>query len=297
MREKFLDQRLSAKRLAMIELANSILVEYSRQGYRLTLRQLYYQLVAGDYIPNRVQEYSKLSSTMVAARMNGLTDWNFIEDRIRKPYLQYYVAGIEDALEDTIEQYKLDRQNGQSNYIEIWTEKDAVSNILKRVSEYFHIRLMVNRGYSSCSAMYDASKRFIARANADQPTYVLYVGDHDPSGLDMLRDIRERTGTFTLYKDVFFRIVHVALTMEQIEEYQPPANPAKTSDPRAAWYISQFGETSWELDALRPNVLEQLVRDAVVERLDNDQFTHMIDQENEDKENLEQIIEELKDKE
>lgn len=222
--------------------------------------------------------------------MNGLIDWNHIEDRIRKPYLEYAVDSVSEAIDDTIRYYKLHRQKKQRIHIEIWTEKDAVSNILKRVSEYFHIRLMINRGYSSCSAMYDTAKRMLQAADKYGCT-ILYVGDHDPSGLDMLRDIRERLEEFEVCD---FEVIPVALTMKQIKQYDPPPNPAKQSDPRAGWYIEKYGTASWELDALRPDVLEQIVKDAVLKYLDVDLFNKMLDKEASDKKKLQKIIDEVK---
>lgn len=287
MKEAFRSQRITPARGERIEQANSILEEYGEQGYRLTLRQLYYQLVARAFIPNNVREYAKLSQTMVLGRMNGLTDWRMIEDRIRTPYLTYAVDSIKEALEETVGYYKRNRQEGQLTHIEIWTEKDAVSNILKRVSEYYHIKLMVNRGYSSCSAMYDASKRMLVSGN---PAKILYVGDYDPSGLDMLRDIRERLEEFGVED---FEVIPVALTMEQIKQYNPPPNPAKIKDPRAGWYLAEHGNQSWELDALSPEALEQIVRDAVIEQLDEAAFEEMLEQENVDKERLRKLIEEV----
>jgi hypothetical protein len=286
MKEAFKSQRISGARQALIGYANQILEEYAEQGYRLTLRQLYYQLVAANIIPNRVQEYSKLSSTMVTARMCGLTDWDFLEDRLRVPYLEYAVSDVPEALQDIINQYKRDRQEGQPYCIEVWTEKDAVSNILKRVTKWFHVRLMVNRGYSSCSAMYRAAQRF-KRLEESVNVKILYVGDHDPSGLDMLRDIRERLYEFDAGN---FELVHVALTLDQIEEFEPPPNPAKISDPRAAWYISEHGYDSWELDALSPGDLERIVRAAVEEYLDKETFDAVLKEERDDIEQLHSFV-------
>lgn len=288
MKEQFRTNRIRPERQIMIDAVNTILQDYYGQGYRLTLRQLYYQLVAKGTIPNSVKEYSKLSQTCVIGRMNGLLDWYMIEDRIRVPYLEYYVNSPEEAIEDTLRHYKLNRQEGQPNHIEIWTEKDAVSNILKRVSEEFHVRLMVNRGYSSCSAMYETHKRF---SKVDQDQIILYVGDHDPSGLDMLRDIRERLDEFGAED---FQLIPVALTMAQIKKHRPPPNPAKISDPRAGWYINQFGDMSWELDALSPKVLEAVVKVALIGYLDVSQYDHMVGQEDRDKIKLKDIINQLK---
>ena len=290
MKLAFRTQRITPKRAEQIERANAILEEYAEQGYRLTLRQLYYQLVARDMVPNAVREYTKLSETCVIGRMNGLIDWYAMEDRLRKPYLTYAVGSIEEAIEDTISQYKRDRQEGQPCNIEIWTEKDAVSNILKRVSEHYHTRLMVNRGYTSCSAMYEAHNR-VQDAPNDDGSVILYVGDHDPSGLDMLRDIEDRLEEFGVGGR--FKIVPVALTMEQIKKYDPPPNPAKISDPRAGWYIREFGDMSWELDALKPEVLEKIVKRAVLAHLDSEKFGDMLEEEDADKDILRGMLEKL----
>jgi len=290
MKLAFREQRITPKRAEQIERANAILEEYAKQGYRLTLRQLYYQLVARDLVPNEVREYSKLSETCVIGRMCGLIDWDAMEDRLRKPYLTYAVDSIEEAIEDTISQYKRNRQEGQSYNIEIWTEKDAVSNILKRVSIHYHVRLMVNRGYTSCSAMYEAYNR-VEDAEADKGSVILYVGDHDPSGLDMLRDIEDRLREFGAGGQ--FKVVPVALTAAQINKYKPPPNPAKISDPRAGWYIREFGDMSWELDALPPEVLEKIVKKAVLVHLDSDVFDGMLVQEQADKDKLRSLLKSL----
>lgn len=274
-----------------IDTINDILFEYGKQGYRLTLRQLYYQLVSRGIIANKIQEYSKLSSILVISRMNGLTDWEMIEDRLRTPYIQYYVSGIEGAIKDTIDQYKLDRQHGQKNYIEIWTEKDAVSNVLKRISNKYHVKLVINRGYSSCSAMYDAYNRILEMEAMGKTTKILYVGDHDPSGLDMLRDIEERLNEFGIRN---FDLVPVALSMEQINELKPPPNPAKITDPRAKWYIAEYGQKSWELDALKPSILYKIVEKALLKRIDIEKYDTMLMKEISDKDKLSTYLKKLK---
>lgn len=284
MKQKFRDQKITAYRASLIGEANEILEEYKEQGYRLTLRQLYYQLVARGLISNEVREYSKLSKTLVIGRMNGLIDWNVIEDRLRTPYLTYSVDSIHEAMQDTINYYKLDRQEGQFFHIELWTEKDAVSNILKKSSQYFHIRLLVNRGYSSCSAMYEAYRRM---TQVEKPIFIIYIGDFDPSGLDMIRDINDRLDEFGV-KD--FNVLHIALTMDQIEKYRPPPNPAKITDPRANWYISEHGDKSWELDALKPDILHEITQNSILANLDILQFKKILNKEEQDKAKLKRMI-------
>lgn len=282
---------LNPANVAQLHIINEIVDEYAAEGYRLTLRQLYYQLVSRDIIANNVRQYAKLSDLLVKGRMAGVVDWDAIEDRIRRPNLPYEVSGISGALDDTVEQYRLDRQAGQDTYIELWVEKDALSGVLKRVTHHYHINLMVNRGYSSCTAMHDAFER-IERAEADGKTgTILYLGDHDPSGLDMVRDIEARLNEFGVHPEV----VAIGLTMAQIRKYNPPPNPAKVTDPRAKAYIAEHGRTSYEVDALNPKVLHALVKKNVEERIDMDKFNEQVEQEESDKEKLRDIARRFED--
>lgn len=281
MKEQFDEKlRLSAENKTMLSQINQILEEYAKDDYILTLRQLYYQLVSKDIIPNNDKEYGKLSNILKKGRMAGIVDWASIEDRVRQPKYPYFVHGINDAVNDTIQQYRLDRMKGQERNIEIWIEKDALSNVFYRVSSKYHIKLMINRGYSSISALYDAYRRL---KNDD---VILYFGDHDPSGLDMVRDINERLHDFGLFVD----IIPVALNMEQINKFNPPPNPAKITDPRAKWYIEKYGKTSWELDALPPKELINLAENAVNEIIDIDKYKEVLSKEKEDIKKLKEFL-------
>lgn len=278
--EKLRLNNANKRKLAIIE---GILSEYLDDGYKLTLRQLYYQLVSRGIIPNEKQEYQKLSNLLKKGRMAGVVDWNAIEDRIRVPKLPYWVHDIQDALDDTVSSYRLNRMQGQENNIEVWVEKDALSSILYRVTSKYHIRLMVNRGYSSVTAMHDASRRL------SEGDTILYFGDHDPSGLDMIRDIEDRLGEFG--KPI--NVVQVALNMEQIRLYEPPPNPTKVSDPRAGWYLEEYGETSWELDALPPEVLTKLLTENIESRIDLDKYHKMVKREREEVEIIRRFAEQF----
>lgn len=281
MKEQFdFKLRLSKANEKMLETINTILEAYQDEGYVLTLRQLYYQLVSRDIIPNNDKEYAKISNILKKGRMSGIVDWSSIEDRVRVPKRPYYAHSIEDALHDVTQQYRLDRMKTQENRVEIWIEKDALSNVVSRVSEKYHLRLMVNRGYSSVSAMYDAYKRL------NDGDTILYFGDHDPSGMDMIRDVRERLEEFGLE----INVKPVALNMEQIRQFQPPPNPAKITDPRAKWYIKEYGQTSWELDALPPKELIRLTEEAVLQNIDIDSFNKVMDQEAQDILKIKRII-------
>lgn len=279
MREKFNELRVTQASLEKLETVNDIIEEYGASGYRLTLRQLYYQLVSRDIIPNQSNEYDKLGILLVKGRMAGVVDWSAIEDRLRRPQVPYSVLDKAAALYDTVEQYRLNRQSGQDNYIEVWVEKDALSGVILRKTDHYHIRLMVNRGYSSASAMYVASKRFLRAESNGQNPVILYLGDHDPSGLDMIRDVIDRLWNFGVEVDVR----HIALTMPQIEELDPPPNPAKLTDPRGTGYVEEFGAVSWEVDAISPERLHEILDENIQDLMDMDLFESMIAVEDEDK--------------
>jgi len=244
--------KVNEKKLVMV---NNIIAEYRNQGYRLTLRQLYYQLVSRDIIPNKLSEYAKLSTLLTKGRMAGIVDWDAIEDRLRVPDKPSSWSSPQEIVDAVAKQYRRDRMFGQSTHIEVWVEKDALSGVLKRITHKYGVHLMVNRGYSSTTAMHDSYQRFLDAWREDKSVLILYFGDHDPSGIDMVRDIRDRVETFVkgseeneeqyddTYFDDMFEMRRCALTQKQIKEFNPPPNPTKMTDTRAEWYIKEYGHT------------------------------------------------------
>ena len=248
-------------------------------GHMLTLRQLYYRLVKDNIIKNEISSYRKLSKLLTDGRMAGYVDWDVFEDRLRKPQLPYYETGVLEALEGTAETYRINRMEGQPNYIEVWVEKDALSGILYKITREYHINLMVNRGFSSRTAMHDAYLRFADLIEEGQKCAILYLGDHDPSGMCMHEDIESRLKTFGL-DDIEVR--RIALNIDQVHKYSLPENKlkkddkGKLKDPRGVTYKNQFGDKSWELDALEPPVLEQILRDEIESLIDRNQYSDLL---------------------
>lgn len=279
--EQFKPVRFSDQSRDRIDKCNEIIEAYQAQGLRLTLRQLYYQLVTRNVITNEEKSYKNLGSLIADARMAGLVDWSAIEDRVRQPREQAEWPSIQSLVRSAVRSFRLPRWAGQRYYSELWVEKDALAGVLEPLASQFHVTLMVNRGYSSASAMYESARRFIEACKATddemdtlpftgEATYegeevplvrepvLFYLGDHDPSGEDMVRDVRDRLQTFGVEVDV----QKIALTTVQVKRYNPPPNPAKMSDSRAAAYVAKHGRSSWEVDALPPEVLSQVVRDS-----------------------------------
>lgn len=147
--------------LSLIHACELVIDSYQAQGLRLTLRQLYYQLVTKNIIPNTDRSYKNLGNLVADARMAGLLDWDAIEDRVRRPRRASEFSGLADLTEAALRSYRLPRWKGQECYAELWVEKDALAGVLEPLAWEHHVTLMVNRGYSSASAMYEAAQRFI----------------------------------------------------------------------------------------------------------------------------------------
>jgi hypothetical protein len=282
-----------------------IVESYLAQGLTLTNRQLYYQLVSKGFIPNADEIYKRICTFLTDARYAGLIDWDAIEDRGRVPHKPLEFNNIKERIDLAVANYRLPRWQDQEYYVELYCEKQGMENVLKPVADKYHICFGSNKGYSSASTMYDLAERIAGKIYEGKKSVILYLGDHDPSGLDMVRDIGSRITEFLISgNDVVdilgddennpcLRVVPLALNMGQIKQYNPPPNPAKIKDPRAGWYIQKFGMKSWELDALEPRVLVEIAENGVEDFLDIKKYNRWILQERQEKKSLEAFGESL----
>lgn len=265
----YIEKNFRRESLELIDKINSVISEYDLQGYSLTLRQAYYQLVARGVIPNNERSYKNVGSLINDARLAGLIDWHSIEDRTRNLQSLSHWSSPKSIIESASYQYRKDIWEDQDYYIEVWVEKEALANIVGRVANDLDVPYFCCRGYVSQSEMWSASQRLKAKQECGKYCVILHLGDHDPSGIDMSRDIEERLNLFGVIPEMFiFR--RIALNMNQIEEFAPPPNPAKLTDSRYGSYIQKFGYESWELDALEPKVIHDLITDNVTEFWDFD---------------------------
>lgn len=244
---------------AIIDRANTILAEYEAQGFDLTLRQLYYQFVARAWIANRDREYKRLGSIVNDARLAGLIDWDRISDRTRELEQKAHWRDPSHIINEVARQYRTDVWEGQPYRPEVWIEKDALIGVIAGVCDELAVPYFSCRGYVSQSSMWEAGQRLAEYQDGGQEAIILHLGDHDPSGIDMTRDIQARLNMFAGAVEVR----RLALSMEQVRQYGPPPNPAKITDSRFAGYLAEYGRESWELDALQPQVIAELIRDAV----------------------------------
>jgi hypothetical protein len=258
---KYQDFNFSPETRAVIDQANAIIAEYESAGYALTLRQLYYQFVSRALIPNTERSYKRLGSIVNDGRMAGLIDWLHIQDRGRFVRGNSHWRNPAQIVAGCAAQFQIDKWADQKYRIEVWIEKDALLGVIEEVCRRLDVSYFSCRGYTSQSEMWGGAQRLVdlCRQHGQTPV-ILHFGDHDPSGIDMSRDITDRMQTF-MGGVTFDRL---ALNMDQVREYQPPPNPAKVTDSRYEGYRRLHGDESWELDALEPRVLASLVERHVV---------------------------------
>jgi hypothetical protein len=278
------EKTFTAEHQAIIATADQICDEYEAQGFKLTLRQLYYQFVARAIIENSQQSYKRLGSIINDARIAGQLDWDAIEDRTRnlETLASWETPG--DLLEACADQFKYDLWADQDHRVEVWVEKEALVGIIQPICDELRVPYFACRGYTSQSEAWAAGRRFKGYNGENQGVVVLHLGDHDPSGIDMTRDNLERIQLFSEFGDV--KLIRLALNEEQVHRYRPPPNPAKVTDSRAEGYIAKFGHESWELDALEPKVIADLIRRNVKKYRDAEVWRESLEREEKAQERL-----------
>ena len=258
---KYIDKTFRAPALARIDQVNEIIAEYEAEDMRLTLRQLYYQLVARGLIPNTQAEYDKLGNLLGNARLAGLVDWDAIEDRGRTVARSSAWESPAGIIEMCSEQYKRDLWYGQTTHVEVWIEKEALFGVIAPICRALRVNHFACKGHTSLSALWEAGQRLLEHAGALQKPVVIHLGDYDPSGIDMTRDIQER---LTRFVGLYVEVKRIALNSDQVKKYNPPPNPAKATDSRFAEYAEKHGTSCWELDALEPKLMARLIKAAVM---------------------------------
>ena len=282
-------KRLQKKRRHLLDKAIEIIEKYERGGYRITVRQVFYQMVTLGLIDNNKKEYDRIVEILVDGRMSGEIDWDTVVDRARRRMMPNQFSSMKEFVGVVKDSFRKPRWEDQVHYIEVMVEKEALAGILEPIARKYHVSLIANKGYSSASAMYEAALRIKEKMEKGKICHVLYLGDHDPSGVDMGRDIEERLVEFECEVEV----ERIALTMEQIRKYHLPSNTVKTTDSRSTKYIKKYRNKSWELDALNPEILTDLLKSSILVYLDEDKYREMKRQEKAEKTRLQDIVDRL----
>lgn len=270
----YVPKKFNKDHLAVIDGVNHIIEEYEEQGFSLTVRQIYYQFVARDWIVNNDTKYKWLGGIISDARLAGLISWTAIEDRGRNLRGYQTWDSPRQSMQAARNEYKTDMWQNQPFRVEVWVEKAALEGVIGSMCNKLRVDFFATRGYNSQSEQWQAGQRFADYIRKGQRPIVFHLGDHDPSGLDMTRDNRERLAMFA---GMPIMVQRLALNMDQIERYNPPSAPGKITDGRLAAYEREYGTNEvWELDALDPKVIHGLIEDAVLRVRDEKLWEEML---------------------
>lgn len=294
MKQSYIERRFTPSSEALIETINDVCEDYAAQGFVLTVRQLYYQLVARNIIANNERSYQNTTSLVNDARLAGRVDWDAIEDRTREFITRPSWEDGKVFMQQVAPQFHSDMWSDQRSRVFMIVEKEALVGVLEKTCRAFDVPLLAARGYPSVSVLREfAIEKILPHAQQRQDIQIIHLGDHDPSGIDMTRDLIERLRLLTEY-DVQFGFERVALSMDQIEENDCPPNPAKLSDSRAGKYISLYGAESWELDALEPSYLVNLAERKIKEYIEGDLWRARVERNTAIREKLEALSKRFK---
>ncbi len=283
----YVPKKFGPDRLELIGRINSLIEKYEAQGLSMTLRQIHYQFVINNWAPNTGRTYNQIKSALNDGRLAGLISWTAIEDGQRALQGFRTYEGTAQALRGIASGYKRDLWADQNYRCEVWVEKFALAGVVAQICNKLRVDFYPQRGYDSQSQSWRAGQRFADYTRKGQRVIVFHLGDHDPSGVDMTRDNRER---LELFSGTPILVQRLALNMDQIERYSPPPQFAKESDSRIDDYKATYGtDKSWELDALDPLVIQKLIEDAVLRVRDEKKFSEAIIVEEEERRYLREI--------
>ena len=282
-----------------IPVVNEIIGQYD---IKLTVRQIYYRLISDPYVlfENTKSRYTQFDKMLVVARERREVDYTSIEDRTREALggdygfdnPQEFLKSEIDSFKNCWQDYIMEMWKNQEHKLEIWVEKDALANLINQVAKDFRVLVFPSRGYSSFTKVMECLERL--EAYSDKERIILHLTDHDPSGLDMTRDLGERLSS---YGGDSIQIKKIGLTYEQIEKFDLKPNPVKKSDTKTENYRSRFGSDCWELDALPPSELQNLVKESIKKYIDvgswNDRFKEVEKGKNWLREKLKEIGEKI----
>lgn len=268
MRECFIPKRFNDEHSRIIAHANELLEDAHEGGFAITLRSLYYQFIGEEvWFPNTIQSYKRLGGIIAAARLAGLMDWDLIEDGMRETVRVSSWDNPESIMDSVVSAYKEDLWAGQERRVHLRVEKHTLVGVVAPACERWRVPYTACRGNTSLTEAYQAGKELGRQAADGLHPLVLYMGDHDPSGIDMTRDNEER---LSMFAGVDIEVRRIALNYDQVQLYRLPGNPAKETDSRHAAYKAQFGEESWEMEALRPRTVDEILEREISSVIDMD---------------------------
>jgi len=248
---------------AEVEARLAKLREIIAEQQPMTVRQVFYQATVRKLVEKAESGYAKVASDLRRMRRSGEVPYEWIIDNTRSVQRPQTFGSIKEALQDCADYYRKALWRDADVYVEVWLEKDALAGVVYPVTAELDVPLMVARGYASLSFLHGAAEHI---GTLDVPAYIYHLGDFDPSGVNAGEKIEETLRELAPDAEIHFE--RIAVTPEQIRRWHLPTRPTKTTDSRAA----RFGTSSVELDAIEPDRLRGLVREAIERHLPPAQF-------------------------
>jgi hypothetical protein len=258
---------------------------FDEYDFPLTLRQLYYQLVSRQIIPNRQAEYKKLSRLCTIGRDEGYLPEDMFVDRLRQIQKVSTWTDLPDFMDSVRQAYRKDYWIEQPCYLEIWSEKDALRSVFSSVTDNYTVPLLIVRGQVSRTAIYETYERYSAYTEKD--CFLFYLGDFDPSGIAIYKSIVGRLNSFNGGLPITFK--RIALTPSQVAAFNLPRDPAKQTDPNYKKFVEEFGDNAVELDALPPDALKELIEESILDCIDKEQWDESKAIEKQESEKLQEL--------
>ncbi|MFT3793027.1 MAG: hypothetical protein QM741_18605 [Rudaea sp.] len=278
----FADWRPQASALELVDRIQHVLDEY-RDYLPLTARQIFYRLVGSFDYEKTETAYNRLTETLVRARRARLIDFASIRDDGFTADDDIGWSGLDevkDAIANTVNDYRIDRQRGQHRRIALWCEAQGMLPQMKRAGARFSVPAYSSGGFDSVTCKHNMAKRFADLGNV----LVLHVGDHDPSGVHVFGALDEDVNAFIVDMGGKVEFRRVAVLPEHIEKYGLLTAPPKATDRR------NFHGQTVQAEALPPDRLAELVREAIENNLDRDAFDIALKEEVDERETLREWI-------
>jgi hypothetical protein len=250
--------------LRLLECAAEIATEHGP----ISVRGVAYKLFVAEEIPSMEKSnVDKVGRMLVYGREHGVVDWDDIVDDTRTAERPAMWDNLADYGAAVARSYRLDRWASLPYNVQVWSEKATVGGVLRPITEEYGVPFLAVHGFSSATQLHDTA---VASKKDRRDLVILYVGDHDPSGMFMSEvDVPKRLEKY----DGYATIRRIALVEEDLPGL--PSFPAKEKDPRYKWFRSHYSEDAWELDALDPNVLRERVEEAIKEYIDPEMWERM----------------------
>ncbi len=229
---------------------------------RMTVRQVFYTLEVDEIVEKSDTGYRQVQKQVLRMRRDGLLPWEFITDGTRWRRRPDAWDSVQDAMSHMAQTYRRDLWRSQRVRIELWLEKDALADVVVDTTSAWGVPLMVSRGQSSATFLWSAAQEARRAWDTGVATYIYALYDRDAAGRRAARTIARELRTHAPGVPILFSLL--AVTDEQVEEWSLPSRPAKTKDPEAA----KFNGRAVELDAIPPDRLNQIIKDAIVSHID-----------------------------